>query len=174
VVAASDSRGAVAAADGLDLDRLDAVKAEGASVASVAGGGGAVEVAPEDVVTAHCDILVPAARPDVIHDGNVDRIAARVVLEGANIPATAAAERRLHDRGVLVIPDFIANAGGVICAAVEHRGGSRRDAETTIEERIRRNAEDVLSRAARDGVTPREAAMAVTVDRIRRASAFRR
>jgi glutamate dehydrogenase/leucine dehydrogenase len=173
IVAVSDSRGAVMAEEGLDLARLDAAKAEGASVAQAAGG--AVRaVALEAVVTAACDILVPAARPDVIHEGNVDRVRARIVLEGANIPATEAAERRLHGRGVLVIPDFIANAGGVICAAVEHRRGSRADAEAAIEARIGDNVAAVLTRAATDGTPPRDAALSMALERVRRASAFRR
>ena len=59
------------------------------------------------------------------------------MLEGANIPVTLEAEARLHERGVLCVPDFIANAGGVICAAVEYQGGGQRLAFDTIEEKLR-------------------------------------
>ena len=73
-----------------------------------------------------CDIWIPAARPDVIHMDNVGRLNARLVVEGANIPITQEAEEaELHQRHVLVIPDFIANAGGVICASVEYHGGTQ-------------------------------------------------
>ncbi|HEX9856907.1 MAG TPA: Glu/Leu/Phe/Val dehydrogenase, partial [Paracoccaceae bacterium] len=110
LVAASDSRGGVIDPAGLDLDRLDALKAAGQSVADYPG---AKRTGPEQVITADCDILVPAARPDAIHDGNAGAIRARLILEGANIPATPAAEALLHARGVVVVPDIIANAGGV-------------------------------------------------------------
>lgn len=121
-----------------------------------------------------CDILVPAARPDSIHEGNVERIQARLVLQGANIPATPAAERRLHARGVTVVPDFIANAGGVICASVEYHGGSESDALTAIAQRIRANTRAVLERSRADGVLPRQAAVALAEERVRRAMQLRR
>jgi glutamate dehydrogenase/leucine dehydrogenase len=171
VVAASDSRGGAVRGRGLDLDALDALKAEGRSVAEIEG---ATRTGPEEVITAECDILVPAARPDVIREDNADAIRARVVLEGANIPATGDAERRLHVRGVLVVPDFVANAGGVICAAVEYRGGGEREAFSVIAEKVRRNTAEVLRRAAAEGIAPRAAARAVAEDRVRRAMAFRR
>ncbi|WP_311199272.1 hypothetical protein [Leisingera aquaemixtae] len=127
--AVSDSRGVALLPDGLDPARLDAVKAGGESVAAYPGAAAADSGA---VITADCDILVPAARPDVIRAGNADAIRARLVLEGANIPATEEAEQRLHARGITVVPDFIANAGGVICAAMELRGLSEPAAFETI------------------------------------------
>jgi glutamate dehydrogenase/leucine dehydrogenase len=84
-----------------------------------------------------CDVWLPAARPDVIRQENVGRLQAKLVVPGANIAVTAEAEQILHDRQVLVLPDFIANAGGVICAAVEYRGGTQALALQTIEEKIR-------------------------------------
>ncbi|GIX14448.1 MAG: glutamate dehydrogenase [Paracoccaceae bacterium] len=169
LVAASDSRGTVADPAGLDPDRLDAMKAAGRSVAEAG-----AALPPEAVIAADCDILIPAARPDVIHEGNAGAVRAGLVLEGANIPATPAAEAALAARDVVVVPDFIANAGGVICAAVEHRGGSERMAMAEIEERVGRNTAEVLSRAAAEGVTPRAAAEAIARERVLRAMAFRR
>jgi glutamate dehydrogenase (NAD(P)+) len=96
------------------------------------------------------------------------------VVSGANIPATAAAERILHERGVLVVPDFIANAGGVICAAMEYHGATQGAAFQAIEERIRANAEAVLADARRRGVPTRTAAVDLAVGRVRRAMAWRR
>jgi glutamate dehydrogenase (NAD(P)+) len=122
LVAASDSAGAVVNPDGLEVAGLVAGKAEGGSVASFPGGS---PIPRDDLLAVECDLLVPAARPDVLDAANAALVRAAVVLEGANIPATAEAEQLLHKRGVLVVPDIIANAGGVICAAVEHRGGPR-------------------------------------------------
>ena len=73
-----------------------------------------------------CDILIPAARPDVLRADNVERLNCKLVVQGANIPATPEAERYMFERGVVSVPDFIANAGGVICAAVEYAAAARR------------------------------------------------
>ena len=79
---------------------------------------GARALATEQIVDVACDIWIPAARPDVVHEGNVERLRAGLVVQGANIPLTEGAEAYLHEHGVLSVPDFIANAGGVICAAM--------------------------------------------------------
>lgn len=171
LVAAGDSRGAVTSAKGLDVEALAARKREGGSVADHPGG---ERLAPEDLVAVDCDVWIPAARPDVLHEGNAGRLRARLVVAGANIPATPGAERMLHERGVLLVPDFIANAGGVICAAMEWRGATRGAAFAAIEERIRANTEAVLEASARGGVLPRQAAEELAVERVRRAMATRR
>jgi glutamate dehydrogenase/leucine dehydrogenase len=121
-----------------------------------------------------CDILVPAARPDCIHGKNVEAIRARLILQGANIPATAEAEALLHRRGILVVPDFIANAGGVICAAVEYHDGSEATAFEQIAQKIQHNTEVVLARSQRDGIEPRRAALELAGERVRAAMALRR
>ena len=80
----------------------------------------------------------------------------------------------LHARGVLVLPDFIANAGGVICAAVEYRGGTEADAFTAIGEKIGRNTHRVLEAAAKTRSGPRAAATALAEQRVRQAAGYRR
>jgi hypothetical protein len=87
------------------------------------------------VIDIPCDIWIPPARPDVIHADNVARLQTRLVAEGANIPCSIEAEQALAARGVLVLPDFIANAGGVICAAIEYRGGTEAAALAFIAEK---------------------------------------
>ncbi|MGA8054487.1 MAG: NAD-glutamate dehydrogenase domain-containing protein, partial [Burkholderiales bacterium] len=121
-----------------------------------------------------CDIWIPAARPDVVREDNVQRLKARLVLEGANIPITAKAEAILHAKGVLVVPDFIANAGGVICAAMEYRGATQAAAFEAIEEKIRANTDAVLDRVAKEGILPRVAAERLATDRVRAAMTTRR
>ncbi|NNK77281.1 MAG: Glu/Leu/Phe/Val dehydrogenase [Litoreibacter sp.] len=171
IVAVADSKGTAVCADGFDLSRLDALKAEGQSVTSYP----ASEIMDGDaVITAECDILVPAARPDVINTANAAEIKAMLVVEAANIPATKEAEIALRDRGVLVIPDFIANAGGVICASVEYRGGTQSQAMATITEKIRRNTHAVLSQVHENGSLPRDAANALAEARLREAMDLRR
>ena len=120
-----------------------------------------------------CDIWIPAARPDVLHAGNAARLQAKLVAQGANIPATAEAEAALHARGVLVLPDFIANAGGVICAAVEYHGGTEAAAFAAIAEKIGHNMSQVLEQASRTHSMPRTAAVELAEQRVRQAAGYR-
>ena len=152
LVAASDSKGAVHDPSGMDVEALSEAKRK---TGSVTGFDAARKIEQADLLTVPCDILVPAARPDSIHEENADAIQAKLILQGANIPATPAAEARLHERGVLSIPDFIANAGGVICASVELHGGTEGLAFATIAEKIRHNTGEVLKRSHSAGVLPR-------------------
>jgi glutamate dehydrogenase (NAD(P)+) len=171
LIAASDSKGAVLDPDGLDIGRLEAHKAAGRSFADLAA---ARRVTPEDLIGIDCDIWIPAARPDVIREDNVDRLRAKIVLQGANIPATLGAERRMHERGILSVPDFIANAGGVIAAAVEYHGGTEKAALDAIAEKIAANTRAVLKTATDKGVPPREAALELARKRVERAMELRR
>lgn len=170
VVAVSDSRGAVRQPGGIDLEALVAHKRSTGSVAGFPGG----EPTPADLVAVECDVWIPAARPDVLTADNAGSLQARLVLEGANIPATPEAEEILHRRGVVVVPDFIANAGGVICAAVEYAGGTQAQAFAAIEEKIGRNARAVLERSAAEGITPRTAAERLASERVEEAMGYRR
>jgi len=126
------------------------------------------------VIDVECEIWIPAARPDVIGVDNVDRLSTRLVLQGANIPVTPEAETRLHARGLLTIPDFIANAGGVICAAVEYRGGTPKAAFEAIAEKISSNTAQVLEETVGAKIQPRQAAMDLALQRVRRAMHYRR
>lgn len=171
LVAASDSRGCISDPGGLDIAALAAIKQRGGSVTELGKG---VVTGRDAVIETDCDILVPAARPDVINEGNAARVKARLIIEGANIPATAGAERHLHERGILVVPDLIANAGGVICASVEYHGGSEPQALEAIEEKIRRTTAEVLGRARSEQSAPRAAATTLARERVRAAQSLRR
>jgi glutamate dehydrogenase (NAD(P)+) len=170
LVAASDSRGTLADPGGIDIDALARVKDGGGSVVDAATGErGDVDA----IVDVECEVWIPAARPDVIRMANVDRLHTKLIAEGANIPIEPAAERVLHERGVVVLPDFIANAGGVICAAVEYRGGSAAEAFRLVDERIQTNTAVMLDEAARSGVPPRAAAETLAERRVREAMGYR-
>ena len=173
LVAVSDSAGSVLHLEGLDLDELLAIKMRGGKVSELAQAG-VTRAEPDAVIGAECDILIPAARPDVIRADNVADVKVRLVAEGANIPATADAEAALHARGVLVIPDFIANAGGVICASVEYHGGSESQAMSVIEDKISRNVTEVLEKARNAATTPRETAISIARSRVETAMQLRR
>lgn len=170
LVAAADSRGGIADPGGLDVDKLIELKREGRSVAEYPG----EQLTGDDIIAVHCDIWIPAARPDVLTEHTIDHLRARVVLQGANIPATAEAERLLHARDVVVVPDFVANAGGVICAAVEYAGGTRTQALDTIADRVARNTREVLEGSRASGRTPREVATDIARSRVVEAMGYRR
>ncbi|HEY7490388.1 MAG TPA: Glu/Leu/Phe/Val dehydrogenase [Candidatus Tectomicrobia bacterium] len=171
LVATADSRGAVQNPDGLDVDALMAHKQRGAAVSTFPGG---QPLASEALVDVPCDIWIPAARPDVLTVENVGRLKARLILQGANIPATDAAERWMHTHGIVSIPDFIANAGGVICAAVEYHGGTQSQAMAAIEEKIRANTAETLARARQGNMTPRQAAEEMARSRLQEAMHYHR
>lgn len=171
LVAASDSAGTIADPSGLDVGALSALKLAGAVLRDHGRGR---KCAPDAILSVACDIWIPAARPDVIGAENVALLDTRLVAQGANIPCTPQAEAALHARGVLVLPDFIANAGGVICAAVEYAGGSETEVLTRIVERIRRNTTEVLDQAASSRTIPRAAAVALAKRHVRKATALRR
>ena len=171
LVAASDTHGTLADPKGIDVAELSRLKDQGKSVLEYPRG---EKLGIDAVIDVECEIWIPAARPDVINESNAARLRTRVVLQGANIPCTAGAERALHQRGVLVVPDFIANAGGVICAAMEYRGATQQAAFAAIVEKIRSNTDEVLELARRRGVLPREAAIELASRRVRQAMAHRR
>jgi glutamate dehydrogenase (NAD(P)+) len=171
LVAAADSQAAVYGPKGLDVEALIALKRAGKSVAQYRDG---KSLDRDAVIDVECEIWIPAARPDVIREDNVRRLRTKLVIAGANIPLTDEAERYLHEREVLCVPDFIANAGGVICAAMEYRGASQSAAFQTIEEKVRANTEAVLDAARARGVRPRQAAVGLAVERVRRAMSYRR
>ncbi len=171
LVAASDSRGAVSSADGFNVADLIAHKW---AAGTVTGFPGSTQVPPESLISLPCDIWVPAARPDVFNAGNASELQAKILLEGANIPASPEAEEALHTRGVLVLPDFVANAGGVICAAVEYAGGTSSQAFAVIEERIRTNTVQMLDMATETGQPPRVVAQHLAQSRVTEAMSYHR
>jgi glutamate dehydrogenase (NAD(P)+) len=171
LVAASDRRGTLVHEQGIDVAALIALKEDGQTVWDYPSGR---KLDRDAVIDVECDLWIPAARPDVIREENVGRLRTKLVLQGANIPFTAGAEKMLHDRGVLVVPDFVANAGGVICAAMEYAGATQRAAFEAIGEKIRANTEAVLAAVERDKVLPRVAAVNLATERVRAAMKTRR
>lgn len=171
LVGASDTSSTLVDPSGLDVGALIALKDAGRPLRDHSRG---AKRDVDAVLDIDCDIWIPAARPDVVHAGNVGRLKTRLMPQGANIPCTPEAEAVLHARGVLVVPDFIANAGGVICAAAEYRGGTERQAFDHIADRVRANTRLVLEASRRDANIPRAAALALAVDRVRAAMQTRR
>jgi glutamate dehydrogenase (NAD(P)+) len=176
VVAVSTTAGAVHDPDGLDVARLVALRGQFRDDCVLEYGN---PLPAQAALTVDTDVLVPAAREDVIDTDIALSTKARLIVEGANLPTTPDARAALHNRGIAVVPDFIANAGGIVAAA--HSMGARYSAFTVdpaaiftmISEKLRANAAAVLDVARRSGVTTHEAAYKLAQDRVRAAMALR-
>ncbi len=168
VVAAADSRHAIHNPDGLDVAELRRVKGETGSLPEDAGDA----VDPDAFVELDVDILVPAALEDVITPDNAEDVKAQVVLEVANGPTAPGADRILSDRGVTVMPDILANAGGVTVSYYEwaqNKGGVRweiDDVRDRLQRRMVTESENIWNLAKERGVTLRTAAYAQGLERI--------
>src|SRR5438067_1638286 len=162
VVAVADVQGTVHAEQGLDVEAMLAGRTPLGDIDRA--GLRAEELPRDDWLAVDAEILVPAAVADAINESNVERIRARYIVEAANIPTTEGAQRELHKRRVVVVPDFVANGGTndwfwwVLLGRVE---SDPEAAFQMIRESMQRTVKDLLARSERDRVTPREAATAV-------------
>ncbi len=171
LVGVADSGGAISNPDGIDYDILASLKNNGKSVVDYSD---ATKITTEELIALECEVWIPAARPDVLNDLNVNTLRTKMVAQGANIPCTLGAERYLHENNIINLPDFIANAGGVICAAMEYHGRSQEDAMVRIEKTLRKNTVHILERSEQEKIMPREAAVAYAKDRLLRIMATKR
>ena len=169
LIGATDSQGTLFNPKGIDVAQLIELKRAGKRVIDYPVGQRLDRDAAIDI---ECDIWIPAAMPDVVRVDNVARLQTKLVIQGANIPFTAEAEQICHDRDILLTPDFIANAGGAICAAVELSGGTQANVFQIIEEKIRKNTALILEKSTRKGMLPRQAAIELAEERIRKAIAY--
>ena len=164
VVAIADVKGTVSNPGGLDVERLLATRTPLGDIDRGSLGAGDSELPGDAWLSADAEILIPAAVADAITEKNQGLIRASYIVEAANIPTTEAAQRALHDRGVVVIPDFVANGGTnawfwwLLLGRVEPgpEASFRMIAET-----MRRTVSDLLATSEREGTLPRQAAEAV-------------
>jgi glutamate dehydrogenase/leucine dehydrogenase len=169
IVGIGDVKGGIWSPDGIDIRQLEAHVAE---TGSVTGFPGSEPVSNDDLLTLPCDVLLPAAVGSVIHAENADRIKATIVAEGANAPTTTEADVILRDRGVTVIPDILANAGGVVVSYFEWVQGLQyyfwRESEITsrLQEVMTRAFNRVWALASKEGTDLRTAALMEGVRRV--------
>jgi glutamate dehydrogenase (NAD(P)+) len=176
ITAVSTAAGAIVDQDGIDVPRLVALRREFGD-ACVLQYGGALD--PSAALTTDAQILIPAAREDVIDKDLATSTTARLVVEGANMPTTPAALEILHARGVTVVPDFIANAGGVIAAA--HSMDARYSPFTVdpehvfamISTKMRQNTLTIVNEARNRHLTTHAAAQRLSRERVRAAMMLR-
>jgi glutamate dehydrogenase (NAD(P)+) len=177
IVAVSDVHGAIHAGNGLDVDALlDHV----AETGSVVDGPGSEPLTNDELLELDVDVLMPAALGGVIDHENADRIRASVIIEAANHPVTPIADLQLHDRGIVVVPDILANAGGVTVSYFEWVQNNQEiqwdlaDVNHRLELKLERAFKQCRDfQAAHDGINVREAAFALAVDRVVEAASLR-
>jgi glutamate dehydrogenase (NAD(P)+) len=176
VVAVSDVRGGACREGGLDVQALFDHAAE---ARTVVGAPGTDEIDNPALLELDVDVLIPAALDRVINRTNADRIRARTIVEAANHPVTPSADDVLRDRGITVIPDILANAGGVTVSYFEWVQNIQqfRWDEDEVNRELRKKMSsawrNVQSRATVDGIPLRLAAFAIAVERVDRAAHLR-
>lgn len=146
LVAASDSKAAIYAAEGLDVAALENYKAQRRSFADYKGGGTSV-ISNEDLLALNVDVLVLAALGDAVNKTNYESIKASIILELANGPLSDRAFGKLTTRGVSIVPDIIANAGGVVVSYLEWV--QNKNSERWTETEVNRKLEDYMTRASK-------------------------
>jgi glutamate dehydrogenase (NAD(P)+) len=177
VVAVSDVNGGVYCTGGLDVSALVDIVRAGGTVVDY--DGEHERISNEELLECDCDVLIPAALGEVIDGDNADRVRARVVIEAANYPVTPNGDKILHDRGINVIPDILANAGGVTGSYFEWTQNIQQFVwkEQRFNEELREKlqvAYDATSGFAADrGCTLRQAAFCIGIKRVAQASRLR-
>ena len=171
VIAVSDADGAVHAEEGLDPEALALHVREGGKVAEFEGEGAAA-ITPEELLALECEAFIPAALGGMIHAGNADLLNTRIVVEGANSPTTPQADEILAGKGVHVVPDVMANAGGVVVSYFEwvqnlqHFRWDEREVNEKLGSIMRRTYREVSARASEEEVPMRVAAYQTGIERV--------
>jgi glutamate dehydrogenase (NAD(P)+) len=176
VIAVSDVGGGTHNPNGLDIDALTKHLDESMSVSNFHDGD---EITNEELLELECDILIPAAIDRVIHTDNVDDVKAKMIVEAANGPTTPAADHALHERGIPIVPDILANAGGVTVSYFEWVQNIQQftweldQVNFELKKKMRKATSQVFARAEQDGTSLRSAAFDIAVQRVVRADELR-
>lgn len=156
IVAVADRYGATYNGRGLNEKDIKKVKSCGKSLKECVSG---KPISREEFFSLALDILIPASVTDVINESNKKNIKTKIIVEGANIPMRENIEKELWQKGILIVPDIIANAGGVISSYSEYRGYKPEKMFRLVKEKINFSANAVLKMAEKKKMSPREAAM---------------
>jgi glutamate dehydrogenase (NAD(P)+) len=177
MVGVADAHGAVASEGGIDAEKLAVHVREGGKVSEF--DSGADEIDPDDLVALECDVFVPAALGGMLHADNADRMQCRMIVEGANSPTTPKADEILNDKGVRIVPDVLANAGGVVVSYFEwvqnlqHFRWSEDEVNEKLGEIMRRAYREVAERAQENSTPMRPAAYELGIERVVEAASTR-
>ena len=158
IVAVSDSKGMIFNEEGFDVRKLLALKKSGKSVIDYPQG---QKFGRDAIFDLAVDVLIPASVTDVINEKNKNNIKAKIIVEGANIPMRENIEEELRKKGILIIPDFVANSGGVISSYAEYRGWGAEKMFELVKSKITKLTKTVLEESAKNKKSPREAALQI-------------
>ncbi|MDP2641255.1 MAG: Glu/Leu/Phe/Val dehydrogenase [Candidatus Yanofskybacteria bacterium] len=156
IVAIADKTGAVFAPEGFEEKQIRQLISSKSPISDYKGG---KKIGSEAFWSIPVDILIPASVTDVIHEANKDGIQARIIVEGGNIPMRESIEEELFSKGILIVPDFVANAGGVISSYAEYRGYNPKRMFDLVERKIMRMTRLVLKESMRRKKNPRAIAL---------------
>jgi glutamate dehydrogenase (NAD(P)+) len=180
VIAISDVSGGLMNPAGLDIQRINAfLQAQPGNLLAGYGGEDAMPISNEELLLLDCDVLIPAALEGQLHAGNAKDVRARIIVEGANGPTTNEASQILAERGVTVVPDILANAGGVVVSYFEWLQGllptrwTLDDVRAQLDAKMEDAFRVVLARADEDRCSLREAAFRIAVQRVASAATLR-
>jgi glutamate dehydrogenase (NAD(P)+) len=176
IIAVGDVSGAVYNENGLDVSRLlDHARTTG----SVKGFADGKAAGSDELLTLDCDVLIPAALECVLHKGNASKVRAKIVAEAANLPTTTEADEILNARGVLILPDILANSGGVTVSYFEWAQNLQQifweedHVNSQMQKILLRAYRQVSEMASLAKIPMREAAYTLAVDRVARAERLR-
>ena len=165
IVATSSRHGAIHVSEGIDLEVLNDIKDRGGKTTAYEG---AELITHDEMLGLEVDILITASVSDVINDRNHHGVKARLIVEGSNLPMSHEIEELLHERGITIVPDIVANAGGVIASYIEHEAKDLSKSYTlsTIEDKISKTTNAVLETSAKRHEYPRAAAVELAYEKI--------
>jgi glutamate dehydrogenase/leucine dehydrogenase len=176
IIAVSDVFGGIHNPDGIDIPRLLAYLTE---MGRVEGFTGSKPVTNAQLLELDCDVLIPAALGGQITMNNVGNLSCKIIVEGANGPTSPEADKYLHDHGIIVMPDILANAGGVTVSYFEwvqgmmHLFWSEAEVNSRLEEIMGRACDQVFEMSAKSGLRPRMAALRIGVSKLAEAKRLR-
>jgi glutamate dehydrogenase (NAD(P)+) len=165
----SNADGAIRSDEGIDTVKLQEFIEQGGKLTDFEG---AEVISADDLIAIPCDVFVPAALGGMIHAGNADRVDCKMLLEGANSPTTPDADEVLNEKGVYVIPDVMANAGGVVVSYFEwvqnmqHFRWEEREINDKLGNIMRRAFREVDTHARQKDLSLRDAAYELGIERV--------
>ena len=163
IIAVSDSKGTAYYSEGFDVEKLLDIKKTTGSVINYPG---AKVLDSSKIFEIDTDILIPASVSDVINEENYEKIKAKIIVEAANIPIKENIERKLYEKGIIIVPDIIANAGGVVSSYAEYMHMSKNEMFSLVKEKITKNTLLILERSISSGKFVRDVAIEIARERI--------
>ncbi len=164
VVAVADKAGAIYSEKGFDAKKLLAFAEERKPLSDYPS---VKKITPDELLTLAVDILIPASVTDIINESNKHKIKAKIIIEGANIPMRETIENELVKKGVIIVPDFVANAGGVISSYAEYRGYNPKRMFEIVKAKIVKTTTSIMTKSLKSGRSARAIGLLMAMEKVR-------